>query len=299
MRRSLLSLAVALAVAGLPVTAGPAAAATPPTGHRCALGAAPDRTSESATVGTLSAGPLAVADGPVTPSVTVTCTVQTGGSRHTDWDAVSATSPTTSGAAVLAPTLVSFRVVGVAYVCTAVTTDTAGVTETQYWDATTASWTTDVATATCEPTAVANAAVGGGVSIAWTTAVAPTVTPVGVLAESSLWTCTTSFAPGAPVRVTCTPQPAASYTWRCSGLHVDAATLTAGAVARTRLDCDGDAVAEARTSAVSGPGGHDSVSTVTDVGVTAFVCTVDDGAGGAPRPDAHAFCGDPGAGSLR
>lgn len=116
----------------------------------------------------------------------------------------------------------------------------------------------------------------------------------GAVAAPTEWTCSDSTSTTGAYTVTCTPTPSNFVSWRCDVLHADASTSSSAARMRTILDCNGVAPAEAQTSAVGGTGGHDTQMALAAASVTAFSCTVDDGAGNAPVPDFAGGCGDPG-----
>lgn len=296
--RALPALALAIAVA----PASPATAA--PAGAPCTLTAAGDPSPDAPPgtgTGTLQGGPT-TADG---ADHALHCTVQVGNDVHSAADAASALAASTSGVATLQPTVVS--VAGdpsdTVYVCTAVVLSDG---TSLHLDATTGTWVADASAARCTATTIVAApnpppgpvvygSVLGMIGILRPTAAPPSVVLGGYLDNPALFTCTQSvFDPDQPFSVTCVPQPSAPVTFYCAVLHAGAYS-TAAAVG-TRMDCDGGAP-EAEAYVASGPD-FDLLFAASNVAVTAFTCTADDGAGNALPPGTTAGCGDPGLAEI-
>jgi hypothetical protein len=148
------------------------------------------------------------------------------------------------------------------------------------------------------PSNTVHSAVVGYILVSHQQDARPTFQLMGALSNPSLWTCADNY-PAAPYSVTCLPVSGTVLDWHCDVLHGDISTLSANAVARTVLDCDGGATPpEVETAVVSGTAGHDSKWSPSPVLVTAFSCTVDAGPGAAASPDFTGGCGDPGAPSV-
>jgi hypothetical protein len=296
--RLLPALAVALAAgAALPAGAQPA-------GAPCTVtGAADPAIGIGNGTGLLRGGPVTTTDA---SAVTLVCAIQVGGTGvHSDPDDAAVSAHGTP--ATVPPTLAAFGGTGTVYVCTSVTTDDG---TTQFLDAASGTWGTDPSSASCadggyvdapEPpeAPVVYGAVAGMISVVRPAAGPPTVQAIGYFSDPDLFTCTQSaFDPLLPFSVTCVPQPSAPVTFYCAVLHANAFSGSPAAHLRTEMDCDGDSVPEARTRTVAGNGDFDLVWATSNVAVTAFTCTFDDGAGHALAPDTTGGCGDPGAAHL-
>lgn len=142
----------------------------------------------------------------------------------------------------------------------------------------------------------------GYVHITTLASTVPVVSLSGDLANPLNWTCTVpaTFNPALPYSVTCTPSQNVNLIFECSVLHADITTHDPQAVARTSMDCNGDTVPEAQSSAYGNlpPNNHGFQWAPSNTLVTQFVCTVDNGAGLGAVPRWTAGCGDPGAPHL-
>ena len=152
MRRHVTILSVAAAVAAATPPAADATAA-PVAGRPCSFGSMTDALVPSGEryTGTVYGGPVVVADGVTPAAVRMTCTIQTAGHWHSDPDAVSVTSPTTLGVAVLPPSVVTYELpwtVPYESLCSRI--DVEGG-PTYYWDFDNAVWSTDPEVACTHP----------------------------------------------------------------------------------------------------------------------------------------------------
>lgn len=293
--RTLFTTAVATLVTALPGMHGIASAWVPPAGPRCSLVAVPDfapEASDDAWIGFLSGGPLTAS----ATTMTLTCSLQVGGTGvHTDPDTNTESAGPSANSVTLNPTLVSFVSPGLpVYVCTHVyQVDQSNVAADLYWDASSTSWSTSPATATCEVVVMPAAPVNGGILV-YDLAGTFVATPFGVLADPQEWTCTIpAFNALVPYVVTCTPVNT-STPWTCPIVAVGSFSLSVGATLRTSVDCNGDNVFEAQTATVSGPFAIDVDWAAPGVAATSFSCRLDNGGNAGPVADYVGVCVDPG-----